>query len=148
MSDASRLSAQQRLNAAMAIERLVHQFFAYLDQRDYDPLVAQMAPNGVWHRQGKELCGPAMVMAAMRARPVGFHTRHVVSNLIVDQSSKSRANASFYLTVYTHQAEDAAAAPFPMALPNSLGVYRLNLASARGRWRIAEMNSEQVFRRP
>lgn len=48
-------------------QQAILRFYSALDRSDYDSLAAAMAPEGVWHRQGRALRGPDEVLAAVRA---------------------------------------------------------------------------------
>src|SRR5450759_1230854 len=105
MSNVSNVTAEQQLTITFTVQRVVHDFFRSLDDCQYEALTALMAPDGVWYRQGKELRGLSMVMEAMKERPAGLTTRHIVSNFAVDIADQNHATASHYLTVFAHTAE-------------------------------------------
>lgn len=62
----------------------VMRFFAALDAGDIAAVSACMAEDGVWHRQGQALRGPDQVLAALKQRPAGRVTAHLVNNLVID----------------------------------------------------------------
>jgi hypothetical protein len=122
-------------------------FFHNLDSDKYDALVALMASDGVWNRQGKVLRGPGMVMEAMHARPKGRRTRHIITNLVVDAVDDSHAEAVFYLTVFAHGGGAAEGEPAPLEPPLSIGTYREKLVRTAEGWRIADISSQIAFKR-
>lgn len=79
---------------------LVLAFFAALDQRRHDEVAAMMADEGVWHRQGQALQGPAAVAQALAARDPARHTAHVVTNLRAEVLDAGRTRVRFYLVAY------------------------------------------------
>lgn len=125
----------------------VLRFFHHLDAGEYDRLVALMAPDGVWHRQGKELRGRDAIMEAMRARPAGLLTQHNATNLVVDAVDADHATATVYLTVFAHTPAAGAKGPGPVELPNLVGIYREKLVRTAEGWRIAEITSQPMMRR-
>lgn len=125
-------------------QKVLNRFFQCLDDGRYEALSALMAQDGVWHRQGKALKGPAGVLEAMRARPAGLATRHLVSNLVVDAATEDRADAVFYVTVYAHT---GSATPAPVELPLQIVVFRQSMTRTAEGWRIAELSSTPAFRR-
>jgi ketosteroid isomerase-like protein len=139
------MSPDQRRAVEHDAGRAVVSFFNHLDACEYDKLCALMAPDGVWHRQGKALHGPAEVMAAMQARPAGVITQHTVTNLVVDVADADHAAAAMYLLVFSHTG--GAPAPAPLELPSLVGVYRAKMINTAAGWRIAEMTSQPRFRR-
>jgi hypothetical protein len=147
MAEAKKLAEEAAATVTSEVERAINLFFRHLDECDYESLTALMTADGLWHRQGKELRGRAMIMEEMKARPVGFVTRHIVSNFVVDTTGPDHAAASLYITVFAHQAEAGASPPHPMALPNIVGVYRIKALRQADGWRLQEIRSTPVFRR-
>ena len=129
------------------VERLIVGFFYHLDERRYDELSELISVDGVWHRQGEALRGPAMVRAALLMRLAGTVTRHVVSNLLVDLSDETNPAASFYMTVFRHDAEKPAEGPVAMELPYAVASCRAALARTARGWRFMELAARPAFRR-
>jgi len=129
------------------VEKVLLRFFHYLDGGDYDRLVALFAPDGVWHRQGKALRGPAAVREAMLARPPGIVTQHLASNVVVEAVNADYAEATLYLAVFAHNGGAEAKPPAPMELPNQVAIYREKLIRNGDDWRIVEITSKQNFKR-
>lgn len=63
-------------------------FFRYLDEQQYEALVALLAPDAVWHRQGKVLQGPSQVHAALMQRSLTMKIAHIITNLVFVKSDK------------------------------------------------------------
>jgi ketosteroid isomerase-like protein len=126
---------------------LVHRFFRHLDDCAYDKLAALMARDGVWHRQGKALAGPAMVQEAMKGRPAALMTRHLVSNLLVDAVDADHAEASCYVTVYAHTGEHKPDEPAPLEQPLQIMTYRIRLTRTADGARIDEIAGKVAFRK-
>lgn len=84
-------------------------FFHHLDRREYEHVAALMADGGVWNRGGTRLEGANAVLDALRARPSGLTTRHLLSNVVVDLlDGGAAARVSYELSVFT---QDDPAAP-------------------------------------
>jgi hypothetical protein len=147
MDAKSNVTPEQRLVITLDAERMAHTFFLHLDESNYEPLIALFTPEGVWHRQGKELRGHGMMREAMQARPKGHTTRHLVSNLLVDIVDQDHAVSSFYLTVYGATADGTSKDPLPIGLPNIVGVYKQKLARTGGGWRVTEMSARTTFKK-
>ncbi|KRC77850.1 hypothetical protein D3C87_348610 [compost metagenome] len=75
-------------------------FFAALDQRRHDDVAQLMASDGIWHRQGRALTGPADVAAALAERDPARETAHIVTNLRAELTDAGRARVRFYLLAY------------------------------------------------
>jgi hypothetical protein len=137
---------EQKLAVEREAERVLVRFFHHLDTGEFEALVALMAEDGVWHRQGKVLRGPGMVREALAERPKGRRTRHLVTNLIVDAVDERHVQAIYYLTVFRHDGVTPGE-PAPIELPASVGTYREKLVLTPAGWRVAEITSEGAFRR-
>ena len=132
---------------AYEIQGLIYRFFFYLDEQEYDELTALMAPTGVWHRNGKALKGPEGVMEAMKMRPVGFTTRHLITNIMVDVDGADRAQATFYMTVFVHTGDARPSGPLPIELPLHCSVFSETFVRTAQGWRIAELEGSATFHR-
>ena len=110
----------------------VMRFYAALDAGDIDGVAGLMAADGVWHRQGKALRGPAEVLAALRERPPGRVTAHLVNNLVIDlDASGQQATARYMLLVFRHDRAQPGDGPVPIA--GSL----LSITATTDHWRAA-----------
>ncbi|MFT8247117.1 nuclear transport factor 2 family protein [Roseomonas sp. BN140053] len=137
-------TADMRRAAEHDAQKVINRFFHCLDDGRYEELSDLMAPEGIWHRQGKELKGPGMVLEAMRARPASLATRHVVTNLVVDARADDLVEAAFYVTVYGHS---GGTIPAPLELPLHVSLYRETLTGSADGWHIAEITSSPTFKR-
>ncbi len=119
--------------------------WAALDAAVYPAVAAGFAEDGVWHRQGKELKGPAMVSQAMAERAKGARTRHVITNLLSIVKSETEVETEFYMTVFSHHAETETPLPVPMNLPNTVGLAHAKMRRDGGRWKIVYLKSAPTF---
>jgi hypothetical protein len=119
----------------------------HLDEREYDKLAGLMAPAGTWLRNGVLLTGPEGVREAMRSRPPGFTTRHLITNIIVRPTGAEKADATFYMTVFVHSGDAPPAGPVPIDLPVHLSVFQQKSVLTPQGWRIAELSGTATFNR-
>jgi hypothetical protein len=124
---------------------LVNRLFISLDERRYDELAGLFAADGVWHRQGKGLQGPAGIRSALEGRPRDLTTRHLVTNFVADITGPDSAESLQYVTVYAHEGElsDGTA---PIGHPVQIGVYRARFARLQ-KWQLVELSGTPVFRK-
>ncbi len=144
------LSEIDQLVVERAAERVIVKLWSALDSADFEGVANSFADDGVWHRQGKQLAGPAGVRAAMTERPKSARTRHLITNALVDAVDENNAEMQFYLTVYHHTAEPADApppAPAPMNVPLTVALAKASLRKNASGWKIHELNSADTFRR-
>ena len=133
--------------AALVLEaqQAVLRFYAALDRSDYEGVASGMAPDGVWHRQGKELRGPDAVRAALRERPAGRVTAHLVQNLVVDFPGEDEAEARYMTLVYRHDGAPDAEGPAPLGPPLSIAAGTDRLRRQGGAWLVVERRSRRLF---
>lgn len=129
------------------IERTIYRFFLFLDERRYGDIAALMASDGVWHRQGKALRGPGDVMEALKLRPAGATTRHLITNVIVDVTGETSADATFYLAVFFHGADAPPTLPVAIELPRHISIFNAKFTRDTAGWRVAQMSEIPTFAR-
>lgn len=134
------------LQAVIGCQQAIHRFYAALDASDMDAVSAAMADDGVWHRQGQALRGPAAVQAALAQRPAGRRTAHLVQNLLVDVIDPGHAQAQFMTLVYRHDADAPLSGAAPLGGPLSISFHRERLVCTKGGvWKFVEKVSERRF---
>jgi ketosteroid isomerase-like protein len=124
----------------------VMRFYAALDAGDFAAVAAGMAPDGVWHRQGKALLGPPGVAAALAERPAGRATAHLVQNLVIDLEGEDGATARYMSLVYRNDGHEGKPPPYPLAGPLSIALYADRMRrDAEGDWLVVERRSRRLF---
>jgi hypothetical protein len=129
------------------IEQMIFRFFLHLDEQQYDEVSALMAPEGTWLRNNVLLKGPAGVREAMRTRPVGFTTRHLITNIIVDIADSDHADVTYYMTVFVHSGDAKPAGAVKMDVPMHVSIFRQKVVRTSAGWRIAELSGTATFHR-
>ena len=124
----------------------VVRFFAALDAGRPGEVAGAMADDGVWHRQGAALQGPAGVSAALASRPAGRITAHLVQNVVVDLDGGDEAAVRYLVLTYRHDAPAGAPdGPAPLDRPLSIAAYDDRLRRVGDDWRVLERRSRAVF---
>lgn len=118
--------------------QLTHRFYYYLDESRYAELVACFREDGVWHRQGKALKGPAQIMAAMQERPRTQRTRHVISNVFLSEADENSATLIAYMTAYRFDDGSERKPPYPIDGPFRFNLVKIRFLRERGAWRMSE----------
>jgi len=147
--------AMQAIEIKAACEAVVLTFFHALDTRRHDAAAALMAPEGVWMRQGKRLCGPQEVLAALNARAAERSTCHVITNLrleAVEQggnkaddpssapaSPPARSTVGYFLTAYDSVPQEQGGAPRLVSIRECRDV----LVATPDGWRLADKSSRR-----
>lgn len=124
-----------------ACARLCVDFAWFVDNGEYEELVALFAEQGTFERRGDVWRGRASILAGMRARPAATVSRHVCTNIRIRLQADGSALGSSYLLLF--QSADAAtggATPAPILAEYS-DVY---VQEANG-WRIASRVARVVF---
>lgn len=140
------MNRAERAAAVIECQQALNRFYAALDAGDFETVSASMAPQGVWHRQGQQLCGPAQVREALAKRPAGRVTAHLVQNLVVNVTAPDLAEATYMTLVYRVDLPQPAAGPVPLETPFAISLNRARLqGDASGVWRLLDQRSEYVF---
>lgn len=127
-------------------QQTVIRFFAALDAGRMDDVAAAFEGDGVWHRQGAQLRGPAGVASALASRPAGRVTAHLVQNFIADFDDERSARVSYVVLTYRHDAPDGKpSAPAPMVAPYSIAAYDDQMRFDGSRWLVLERRSRNIF---
>ena len=127
-------------------QAVLTRFYAYLDERKYTELAALMARGGEWHRQGKVLNSPAMIVAELQKRLPTRSIAHLITNMVVDFPAADRAALRAYQTVFAFDDGAMRSGPAPLGPPNSIARVHVDLVREDGAWRIALAKSESLFK--
>lgn len=124
---------------------LLGRLFIELDTRDYAQVATCFCVEGLWHRQGATLRGPAEIAAALARRPPTRITLHSISNVVARARLADSADVRFYLVAYRHDGHDAdpppAPAPAPVVAPFVMGLCEAQLRREDDQWRVAELHT-------
>jgi hypothetical protein len=125
--------------------QLINQLFYFLDQSNYEELVALFEPDGIWHRQGEVLSGSAQIMQAMKKRPATQRIRHVVTNGFIDSQSEGLVHFVAYMMAYRFDDGSVRTGPVEISRPLRMSVIRAALRQTQGAWKVAEMSLTSEF---
>jgi len=138
------LSLEQRHSLELECQKVIQQFYFYLDEKRYPDLADLFAAEGAWVRLGKELVGPAGILSAMQERD-SWLTMHVVTNLIVRLVSPDMAETTQYVTLYRQEGYDPASGPGPVVMPLGLLRHADTLVHRQGQWKFLRKASRAVM---
>jgi limonene-1,2-epoxide hydrolase len=131
-------------HAVMDPAQTVIRFFRALDDRDYHVLVALLAPDGVWHRQGKELRGEANIVAAMSSRSPTMRIHHLLTNVFAEPQGQDEAAVTGYMLVVRHDAKAELPGPAPLSGIENIRTIRARLRHTPQGWRILQLGGDPV----
>ena len=94
------MSTLGAMNDIQHVTDLIIGFFRALDRRDDEAAGKAFAIDGIWHRQGVALRGPAEISEVLAARPADRRSVHVVTNFAVTPTAEGGYVARYYLTGY------------------------------------------------
>lgn len=132
---------------SMDVEKLLLDFLMGLDTGNFEALVDCIAPDGIWHRQGKALRGHAMILEALAARGSDVRTAHLITNFRLVSADAVSAETQSYMVAYRYDGPVREDEPSPMNVPFSIALYRCRYVVLDGQWKIAEIQSQPRFRR-
>jgi hypothetical protein len=130
--------------AAMDPAQTVIRFFRALDDRAYGVLVALLAPDGVWHRQGQELRGEADITAAMSRRSPTMRIHHLLTNVFAEPLGADEAGVTGYMLVVRHDPKTEVAGPVPLSGIENIRTIRARLRHMPEGWRILQLGGDPV----
>lgn len=119
--------------------QLIHQLFYFLDQSDYERLVALFRENGILQRQGEVLHGPAQIMQAMKKRSTTQQIRHVISNVFIESQSAAQVHVVAYMVAYRFDDGSVRTGPADICRPFRMSVVRATLQETQETLKIADM---------
>jgi hypothetical protein len=134
----SQLSARDRTEIEWACAHLMHRFTHLLDARDYEPLAALFAREGVLYRPSapdQPVAGRETILAAYKARPAGKATQHFITNATVDVDGPDAAHGVCSILLFTATPGEAPLKADPV---QSLGYYRDRFVREDGMWKFLE----------
>ena len=74
-----------------ACEKLCVAFANHIDARRYEAWLALFTEDGVLDRMGTRVVGRAGLAAFLESRPAGIETRHLCTNILIEQASDDEA---------------------------------------------------------
>lgn len=123
----------------------VLRFFRYLDERRYDALAALLSDDAVWHRQGRELAGPAKVLDALAQRSATLRIVHIMANLMAEELDADRCVMQAYMLVVRHEPGCELAAPAPLDGIESIRTMHVALRRDGSQWLITELKGDGIL---
>ena len=109
MADQS-LSPLDRLVVEAECTRLIYRYVALNDAGEYAAVADLFAEDGSFARPtapDQPLVGRETIRAAFAARPKGRVSRHIISNVIIEAESETRARVSSYILLFTAPAPES-----------------------------------------
>ena len=125
--------------------QLIHQLFYFLDQSDYERLVAMFSEIGILHRQGEVLHGSAQIMQAMCKRSETQQIRHVISNVFIESQTEAQVHVVAYMVAYRFDNGSVQTGPADISRPFRMSVVRATLQETQEVLKIAEMSFTTQF---
>lgn len=127
-----------------ACSRLVIDFANGMDRRDYPGVMALFAENATLDRAGLVMRGSQEIRAFLDQRPAQSMTRHLCSNIRVQQRSEDKADGSCYVQFF--QSTPAQGEPLPVkASVVAVAEYALVFERQQDDWRIQDLRIRSVF---
>lgn len=118
-------------------------FFRDLDESDYASLAQRLAPDGVWHRQGKVLRGRDEVRQALALRSPTQRIHHLIVNLAADACEPRRCALRGYMLVVRHDSGAPLAGPAPLRGIENIRTTRVELERRDGQWLITLLRNDE-----
>ncbi|MEI9852424.1 MAG: nuclear transport factor 2 family protein [Sphingomonas sp.] len=132
----------RRVEDELALRRLLADYSAFLDDRDYDSYVGLFAPDAEWTNPGGSYRGQAAIRAMLEQAlgPAGAPNRsayHLNSNARIDLDGDRATAVSRYLFVMR--------GPDHRPMPALAGIYRDAFVRQGGVWKIQRRLAEDII---
>lgn len=138
--------------AERACERLMYRYAQYVDFGEAGRIAELFTTDGVWlGADGNGMDGQAKIHETMSRRQglTRRQSRHVMTNVLIDVESSTKATGVAYLLNYRHDSlSGVAEKPAPAAPPKFVGEYHLRFQCVEGTWLIEHLRFDLVFLRP
>jgi hypothetical protein len=138
------MSPQEIRDAEHDCTNALYRFYGKIDAGDFNAVAQLMAPEGVWHRQGEQLKGPAGALVALGKRDPRIASAHLVCNPVVDLLEPGLAEVSALVLVLRTVNEGASVPPVPA--PRAVLRCQDRLVRTEQGWRFLVKRSAAVFR--
>jgi hypothetical protein len=152
MAQDTGLDAVETMLAERACERLMYRYAQAVDFGKASGIAELFTVDGIWlGADGNSMEGREAIHAVMSRREqlTRRQSRHVMTNVLVDIESPTRATGVAYLLNYRHDSTTGVALkPAPAAPPKFVGEYHLTFACVDGTWLIEHLRFDLVFLRP
>jgi hypothetical protein len=125
------------------IEALITEFSFRIDHGDAAGIPELFTEKGSFESPAAKLHGKTALTAAMTQRAKAEHqTRHVISNLRLQQESSDQLRGTVILTMYRWTPGDTDLQPHPVALVEYEDLYE---RGSDGTWRFASRKAQPVL---
>lgn len=125
-------------------ERLVIGSYSLMDLGDYAGCAALFAEDAVWVRGGKPVSGRDAILASLNRRPADQITRHIISNIMIQQTAADAAEATAVFVPLRGTAGPSGFAPGPQF--NMIGDLAYRFVKREGAWQILHLQPKPVFK--
>jgi ketosteroid isomerase-like protein len=134
----------ERLEAEAAIRRILVDYAAFLDGRNYDRYAALFTPDGEWTGGGGTQKGQAAIrqMLAGILGPAGAANTenfHIISNPEIDVAADGQSAKATSRYLFVMRGADG------RPVPSLAGIYRDELVRSGGQWLIRKRNANDIM---
>ncbi|TWF47424.1 nuclear transport factor 2 family protein [Neorhizobium alkalisoli] len=141
------MTADTMLAAEAAIIRTMNRYFIALDNREFETMTGLITPTCIWFRAGVELKGPEGLLGMTAKRPANRHSRHTLTNHVVDFIDPDTAKLTFYCIAWVHVGETDEKGVSPSSVPNTLGEWTARYVRRGDSWLLDDLRSVTAFRK-
>jgi len=124
-------------------QKALTQFFNGLDDRRFEAMLANLAPEGIWLRQGVELKGRAGVSAVLAERSATVVTRHILSNTVIQVTGESAVGET--VAIIYHHDDKTGKLPAKLEAPRAILCFKASFRHFPEGWLIERLASSRLF---
>lgn len=139
---------QTALETELACSRLLNRFTTFNDAGRYEELSQLFATEGRFARptaQDDYTVGREAIRASFEARRSDRVSRHLLSNILIEQTGQNSAQGTAYARLVTGSPENRADLGLKANPVELIGDYRVKFIREGDQWLIAELTGNIVF---
>lgn len=126
--------------------RLCHDFAWTVDHGHYDAFVQLFDQDGVFERAGQASAGHQAIRSFLNARPEGRVTRHICTNIRIDQTGADTATGTCSALMYQALSTSAPVPPQPLPVSAPVVVdYVDDYVLTAGGWKFKRRKTTLIF---
>jgi 3-phenylpropionate/cinnamic acid dioxygenase small subunit len=114
-----------------------------VDRRDYDRVLSVLTEDAEFIRWDRSFSGRDVIKSMLHSRDESIQTRHICSNIEIDNLTDTTATGITYFTFFNGEGEHEEV--IPLAGPKFVGEYHDEFILIAGEWRIQKRKVRIVF---
>lgn len=139
------LSPTDLLLARSELSDLICNLNRHYELHEYAAMAALYTEDAHYANWRGDVVGRVAILQLMQDRAPDRLVRHVLSNIVIDVESATRARGLCYVTAFLNPHGHPAARAVPQDGPPAIAEYHFRFRRVDGRWLVAEKRTVEIF---